>query len=652
MLVFGLVAPLLTAMALCTIGSIYPVRLDHRALQDLLRLQNTSLPQSSGDFVFLSRDNSIESARAATFGLKQLTFPNGSIYWVALKEQCTGPWTSTFLGVDADGNLFAPAVNAASEMQWRAALPLSIEDQRRMVQQPLVFDSRSTQASFEQRWPFLKQAGNIVVLSEAPQVTAFALRRPANEFTLTRIVRITTIMGSYLAIVLVLYQLNTLKRLNAGFIWGGAVFLAVGVNLWLTYLLQWILPGSVQWGSLMLWLGLLVLAYLLANHQKDQLPISRPHTVDVKLPQSTKLFLLYGVFAYTAVFLIRLDFDGDFFNNWLPQGRFHYLLGRHDPSAIISQGFVQAASYPPGYGILLSKLMWASGMNPVASFLIGADSSFAILLYRLLILALNLALFLILGIYLSRLDPYRSRTWLAFLLLTMLLLPTTAGAHIASETLLLPMLGAAIVMIAAGRNLQAPGLTTMGVMVGGTATLIKWEAALLLTLAVLPWLAVTLYPGTEKLSRAVRVTWIGVLFAGLLPMFVWKAKLQVQNEFFVPVTWSRLMSSMPNLPGLAKHALRLLFDDGRLMLLLFGLPGAILLRFRRRPRWSTLLAPLCAVSLFVGWVVVFLFTDNAPQTYLLTSYSRLVMVPTFGLILYCAEALQSRHLSRALPAEA
>src|ERR1051325_9508278 len=88
-LAIGVLVPLLGAIALCGIGSICPVRLDHRALQDLLKFQNTSLPQSAGNFVFLSRDNSIESARTATFGLRQLAFPNGSIYWVALKEQCT-----------------------------------------------------------------------------------------------------------------------------------------------------------------------------------------------------------------------------------------------------------------------------------------------------------------------------------------------------------------------------------------------------------------------------------------------------------------------------------------------------------------------------------------------------------------------------------
>ena len=100
----GILGPALAAILLCTLGSVWPIRLDHRSLQDLHKLEGLGLPQSSGRFLFLSRDNSIESARAATFALKQLAFPDGTVDWAALKEACNGPWTSGFFEVIRKGS--------------------------------------------------------------------------------------------------------------------------------------------------------------------------------------------------------------------------------------------------------------------------------------------------------------------------------------------------------------------------------------------------------------------------------------------------------------------------------------------------------------------------------------------------------------------
>src|SRR4029077_6105428 len=128
------------------------------------------------------------------------------------------------------------------------------------------------------------------------------------------------------------------------------------------------------------------------------------------------------------------------------------LLGRHDPSLLAQHGGSHAASYPPGYGILLSTVMWMTGMDPIASFLPGMDSSFAILIYRLLVLALNLSLLLLITAYLKRLGAEKSALWIPALVILMLLIPTTAGKHIAAETILFPMLAASIILIAAGSS--------------------------------------------------------------------------------------------------------------------------------------------------------------------------------------------------------
>jgi hypothetical protein len=202
------------------------------------------------------------------------------------------------------------------------------------------------------------------------------------------------------------------------------------------------------------------------------------------------------------------------------------------------------------------------------------------------------------------------------------------------------MLAASIVLIAAGQSLKAPAMTIIGILVGGMATLIKWEAALIFALAVLPWVVSSFHP-TVPLSRAMKLRWAGALALSLIPVVVWKTTLSVHNEFFLPVTWQRFLSSVHLLPSLAGRAARGMLDDGRLLLILLALPGAVVFH-SLSSRWATLLVPFGIVSLMTVFVVIFLFANTDAATYLDTSYSRLVMVPTFGAMLYCAEAIGPR----------
>ena len=646
-LLIGVIAPILGAVALCAIASIWPLRLDARALQDLDAVQRLGLPASSGNFVFLSRDNSIESARAATFALRQLAFPDGSVFWAALKEHCDGVWSGGFVAVDSAGSAFTISGWSERNVQWGPVKQGADEVHPLIAQGFVVYDSPSTREAFEQRWPFLKASERVALLTDAAQSSSFRLRRPASEFTFKRLWRISAVLGSYAAVLLVLMQLPSSERPDVRLVSAGAVFVALGLNFSLTYLLQWIAPALVHWSALLLWSLLLSLAVVQSRAGSGAGGIDQ--RLSLPMYRAARFALIYGLVAYALLFLVRLDFDGDFFNNWLPQGRFHYLLGRHDPSAIMGQSLIHAGSYPPGYGIVLSTLMWASGMSPAESFLFGPDSSLAILFYRLFILSLNAALLLVLATHLKDVGNREIGVVFGTVALTLVLLPTTAGQHIAAETVLFPMMAGAIVLIAAGRRLGAPGLTAMGLAVGGMGTLIKWEATLLFMFAVLPWLVSDALPSISRATRAVKLKWAATLALSLLPVLVWKLTLKVQNEFFVPMTWPRFVSSVHLLPGLTVRAVRLMLDDGRLVVLL-ALPGATLFRFWKSPRWTTLVVPVGIGCLFAGLVGIYLFTSYYDaNVHLYTSYSRLVMIPTFGAILYCAEAVQ---LSRSSGTEA
>jgi len=630
------IVPFLVAIAVCAFASIWPLRLDARALQDLNKVQSLGLPKSSGEFAFFSRDNSIESARIATFGLRQLAFPDGSVFWAALKEQCNGPWSAGFSGIDASGNAFVISGGSDGDWQWSSATEQSSKLQTRIANSFVVYDTEQTRALFEQRWPFLKSCERTVVMTGGSAASVRS-RRFANEFTFNRIFRIASIAGSLVAVFFLLTLLEWPLPVNGWLIFAVAIFLTLGLNMSLAYLLQSVSSGVTHWTSTILWFGLLGVWLIKGKGE------SRDQDLLFPLPRlrSMQLALLYVAAAYALLFLVRLDFDGDFFNNWLPQGRFHYLLGHHDPLTIIGQGSMQAASYPPGYGIVLSTLMWVSGMNPTESFLVGPDTSFAILIYRLFIFGLNAALFVLVLSYARELSPGNPSIWIACVAVTLLLIPTTAGKHVASETVLFPMLAASILMIAAGNGLKSSAMTTIGLVVGGMSTLIKWEAAVIFALAVLPWIVSALVSSDGRVTRSTKVRWLVSLALSLVPVLLWKLSLKIHNEFFVPVTWSRLVSSLPALPGLAGRAARGLLDDGRLLLLALALPCATLLRFSNS-RWKALPVPLGIAALVVGFVVIFLFANMDPGTYLDTSYSRLTMIPTFGAIVYCTEALATR----------
>jgi hypothetical protein len=637
LLAAGIVGPVLTALLLCTLGSLWPIRLDYRSLQDLHKLEGLGLPQSSGRFLFLSRDNGIESTRTATFALRQMAFPDGSVDWGALKEACDRPQTASFFGVDLKGQSYEARTLASGVLSWildDGPRNLALADAREAY---VVFDSQATRQEFETRWPFLKRAAHVSVLPDT-MVKSFALRPFASEFTVARVVRIAAVIGTFFATFLVLIQLPFLRGAPAVVSAAIATFLAVGMNIWLAYLIQWILPSFVRWTPSLLWLlGLLAASSLYPRALGWRFEKSRWEFS--LLSASGSIALTFCSFAYALLFLARLDFDGDFFDNWLPQGRFFYFLGHHDPFLIVQQGSMQAASYPPGYGILLSTLMWMTGMSPTASFLPGMDSSFAILIYRLLVLALNLSLFLLIAGYLKRLGVEKSALWIPALVILMLLIPTTAGRHIAAETILFPMLAASVILIATGRRCSVDGLTTLGLLVGGMATLIKWEAVLIFGVGVLPWLFPPAASKVGRLSKSSIVVWLAITGLACLPALIWKATVPIHNQFFASVDLARLLTSAHQLPGLTAAAARMMLDDGRLILFVLALPCALLFQLRMKPHWPAFLVPACIIALLIGWIAVFLFSNSPPLTHLETSYSRLIMIPTFTAIVYCADAL-------------
>src|SRR5262245_30720434 len=219
----------------------------------------------------------------------------------------------------------------------------------------------------------------------------------------------------------------------------------------------------------------------------------------------------------------------------------------------------------------------------------------------------------------------------------MLLIPTTAGKHIAAETILFPMLAASIILIATGRRCSVDGLTALGLLVGGMATLVKWEAGLIFAVGVLPWLFPLAASKAGRLSKSSIVVWSAVTVLACLPAVIWKVTLTIHNQFFGSV--DKVLSSAGQFTELAGAAARIMLDDGRLILFLLLLPCALVFQLRAKPRWPAFSVPASVAALLIGWIAVFLFSNLPPLANLETSYSRLIMIPTFSAILYCSDAL-------------
>src|SRR5262249_7709639 len=161
--------------------------------------------------------------------------------------------TGGFLGVDSDGRSYKPEVLASGFLSWipdDGPRTLALAATREAY---VIFDSQATRQAFETRWPFLKQGAHVSVLPDT-KVKSFARRPVTNEFTVARVVRIAAVIGTLFATFLVLIELPFLRQAPAVVSAAAATFLALGVNIWLAYLLQWISPGLVRWTSSLLWL--------------------------------------------------------------------------------------------------------------------------------------------------------------------------------------------------------------------------------------------------------------------------------------------------------------------------------------------------------------------------------------------------------------
>jgi hypothetical protein len=603
--VFLLLLPPVLALALLAAGGVFPLRLDCRTLQHLTKFDGLDASLAGArEIVFLSRDNGEAAGHMAEFTLRHLAFPDARRTWIILAENRAGDWWGDWVAVDAKGEFFEPGRPPP------AVVPAGRPPALGLAGTAFVCDSREVFAEFQKRIPSLASAGAPVFLDGLHGRSGFVFSAPRSEFSFARILRISLLLGAVLAWTM-------LAAVRADSRWAGAAAGVVGgfaAQIWLASLSWSALPILLagQWAA-----GIFLL--------RAAPPVPRPRVTNSGICAAAVLAVSL------AVFLIRLDFDGDVLTHWLPMARSYFHLGRHDPATLLAQGSMHAATYPPGYGVFLAIAMWAADLDPARPFLTGPATSLAILCYRLAVWLLNVAFLGALAGLIIRRSSSRSFLWLAALALVAGIFPTLRGTHVAAETLLFPVLGTALVLLAGARGRTVLG----GIALAGVAVLIKWEAALLVAAVFGPWfLAVIAREPALASPKFLALAAVTGLVA-ILPAALWKSGMHIDNGFFNPPSIGALWTGRAEWVSLLMASLTLVLKTPLWIPLFLLLPAGWILGTRRGFRWSELLVPAATAVLFFALVSMYLFSNWSTKTlHIEQSLDRLLYIPALSCILY------------------
>ncbi len=597
----GLVWPFLGACALLTLASLLPVRLDERNFQDLRRAASLPVPRGV-PYLFVSADDAGPAYRFAGYALHNLAYPRHEALWLHLAG---GANPGRGLLLDEQGRLWRSG--GGHEVDARTLAPYASG--------VVLYDAASTRAEAQRRLPALRNVAHVDVL--APPGPSFVRRAWRSEWSLTRLARLTALLG----VAACVGHALSLWTGTAATAWAAtplATLAVLLVGLSVSQLLPVRAPGHLPFA---LWLAGLTTLTLLQRRMRGP---SAPWRLGRLSLASAACALAFGA----ALFVARLDFDEDAHSHWLLQARSYYDLGRHVPEAL-RDGHVHAATYPFGYSQVLGLAAWAAALDTSRFLWLDLDTSLALLFYRLGVAALAMGTLALLGTHLARRAPGLGLSW-AGLALVLAFFPTFQGRHLAAETVLLPCLSGALLLLASGE----PALVALGLFAGGAATLLKLEGGLLFAVVVLPW-AVARAP----LRRGALLA----LLIGCLPTLVWRAALQVANPVYLTPTPDVLRSALPLLPSVAWQCLQVMLRENLLWPLALALPLAVVWRLARRPAtlpaWRLLSVPLASVASVALLASIYLFTTLPRAWQIEVSFARLLLLPLFSALVYALESL-------------
>jgi hypothetical protein len=628
----------LTAL-LVLISSAVPIRWDHKSIAPNLPQFTGDAPPGDRGFVFVTADESTQNHHLARYGLDFLTFPNGEHAWLVLLEGTSEGPVSADYAIDASGRFHA--YSAADGWQPLASPPPAVA--RIARHGTLLLSSLDLFEPIAERWPAARSASVV----ELDKWGGSFFAKPQLRYSLTSFAKTWWVLSIVSLCLAAAACYARQKNRGRSEVWLCCCLVPpcwLALHSYAVYLFGWItphpVPAALGLQSLMA-LATLLFWPLPAGPAGPAAPGSGAQR---SLGPAVCFSLALAALTFCALSVVRLDFDGDLFTHWIPSARLHHLLGHHDPMALLQRyGAVHETTYPPGFPIFISTVLWMADSSQSASFGLGHDSHLAILLYRCFIVALHLSFLIGTAAFFRAMDGQRDNLrWLLPVIAIPLILPLFMGKPTSSEVYMVPILGFSILALAhAGWSRQA-GYARLGLGLALFGLFLKNDAFLSLPLILLPWYFAYL---TERrpLHLVSLLKDILAIVIGLAPWLIWRmdlAGLNVDANFmFEPVNLSRLAQEFDRAFPLALNAFKIIVKGSFWLVLLVAMPATFVYQLARRQRKHALMIPLAIWCYASGLVFIYVFSRSDAVSHMNTSYDRLLMIAVLSGILYCAREL-------------
>ncbi len=648
-------------MAIALLVCLYPIRWDKKALGPVLPQFNSSEMAHSPQILFVSKDNDWENGHYAQYGFDMIAFPHGKVDWMVFKEGWReSPWQARWM-IDEEGNIYSPG----GDNSWYMVENASEGSISFPGSASVIVSDPDTRAKLLKRWPSLSE-DKVLLMSNEP--VSF-WESPRIRIGLSQFIRIFVLV--FLLVVMFAFLSAVTGENGRGWVWlnlGLAVPSVLIPHTIVVYFLGKITSEAI---SLSFILEFVIAIGLTVYIQKKKVPANKPpikktfpdiwHSMgrkDILRPES--LILAALLLLYISFSCLKLDFDGDMFTQYVPVAQYHYLAGSHDPKALMERfGIMTQATYPPGFPILISTLMWAGDLPKETPLKFGYQANLAIFLYRFMISILHLSFLLSAGGLFRLLQKdENSWGWLLPTLAIPLILPLFLGRPEASEVFLVPVVGFSILALLAGDELNNPLYTNLGLFFGGYGMFLKKEGFLIFVLIVMPWYLAGRLRSSKLSLRAIAIN-STCLLIGISPFLFWKLglnSLHIPEYFFYEnPSLAKLAASGPLLKGVIEKAIKILLANNYWVALFLIFPLAVSYDWLWCRRWKQACIPLGAMAYIFSMTFVYLFSRHpeGAAVHMDVSYERILAVGILSVILYGAKTIiiPAKELQRNLRAK-
>ena len=609
-----------------------PIQWDKKSLR-VVSIQSDPPVQSGSDILYVSRSTIFSNRTIASYGLDLLSFPSGKDQWLVLDDEGVQqfPWPTY---IDGKGRFFYRGnEDGRSEQKAKGIAETGV----------VVVEDETVAKELLERWPDLSASK---VVTKVPSPAGF-FGYGSQSLSVIQVVRVLWICLLYAGIAFVLSFLFRDVVLACGFAFPLLLFGLIS----LIYLSGFFSSNPEFWGVAILTLVLAFFLIKIANRVDTRIENYSvwPLSTQNKLlsARAFAVVISTGLFAYLLFVALNMDFDGDLFTHWLPSARSHYYNGHHDIEFLLTRyGGAHETTYPPGFPIFLSLLMWVANVNPVRSMQLGAESSLMIYLYRiyfgLFFFSLIVTMFRVFSVQDCKRDW---QCWVSAPLLLLMFIPFLSGKPYSAEILFVPCVGFAILAFVTAAHSGESKWLYVGTVLTIFLLLIKNESILVVPLVVFPWIIlVAAEPGCSESFRSNILKFIISIGIAAIPYLTWKISILPyeidQNFMFDPVSLPLSPEQMNTLKNVYLHFITTSIKSGTWILFFCLIPVASILSCIGQKAkimkfvLARLAIPAALLIYFFGVPIIYVFTRSEPIHHFDTSFNRLSLSAAIGAVIY------------------